>query len=421
MADQSISCPSCGKKIPLTRALRAEIEASLKQQFDETLQDRERELRAKYESRLEEDLQRAQADAAKKAEKRVAQALAGLKNQVKDQAKDLEEARRLELSMRKREREFERKQQELELTVAREIDKERTRLVTETQERLAEEHRLKDAEKERQLGDMRRQIEDLKRKAEQGSQQLQGEAGEGELESLLRANFPSDEISAIGQGVRGADVHQVVIDPRGRKSGAILWECKNTRNWSDGWIAKLKQDQRSLHADVAVLVTATLPKGCTRFALIEGVLVTDFACAAGLAAVLRANLCQLAQTRSAAISKEESLELLYRYLSGVEFRHRVEAVVEAFTAMRHDLDQERRAAERQWARRSRQIDAVTFNVSGMYGDLQGLVPALPPIALLELPDAEEPILAASYCVVEGTRDKTQAPRDRQARRIRRRR
>ena len=395
MADQSISCPSCGKKIPLTRALRAEIEASLKQQFDETLQDRERELRAKYESRLEEDLQRAQADAAKKAEKRVAQELAGLKNQVKDQAKDLEEARRLELSMRKREREFERKQQELELTVAREIDKERTRLVTETQERLADEHRLKDAEKERQLGDMRRQIEDLKRKAEQGSQQLQGEAGEGELESLLRANFPSDEISAIGQGVRGADVHQVVIDPRGGKIGAILWECKNTRNWSDGWIAKLKQDQRSLHADVAVLVTATLPKGCTRFALIDGVLVTDFACAAGLAAVLRANLCQLAQTRRAAISKEESLELLYRYLSGVEFRHRVEAVVEAFTAMRHDLDQERRAAERQWARRSRQIDAVTFNVSGMYGDLQGLVPALPPIALLELPEAEEPILAAS--------------------------
>ena len=143
------------KKIPLTRALRAEIEAWLKQQFDETLQDRERELRAKYESRLEADLQRAQAEAANKAAKRVAQELAGLKEQVKDQAKDLEEARRLALSMPKREREFERKQQELELTVAREIDKERTRLVTETQERLADEHRLKDAEKERQLGDMR--------------------------------------------------------------------------------------------------------------------------------------------------------------------------------------------------------------------------------------------------------------------------
>ena len=391
MTDQSISCPSCGKQIPLTRALRSEIEASLKQQFDETLQERERALRANYESRLEDDLQRAEAEAAKKAEKRVAQELAGLKDQVKDQANDLEEARRVELSMRKKEREFERKQQELELTVAREIDNERSRLVTETRERLAEEHRLKDAEKEKQLGDMRRQIEDLKRKAEQGSQQVQGEAGEGELESLLRTNFPSDEISGIGQGVRGADVHQVVVDSRGGRVGAIVWECKNTRNWSDAWIAKLKQDQRSLHADVAILVTAALPKGCSRFALIEGVLVTDFACAAALSAVVRANLCQLAQARRAAINKEESLELLHRYLSGVEFRHRVEAVVEAFTVMRHELEQERRAAERQWARRSRQIDAVTFNVSGMYGDLQGLVPALPPIALLELPEAEEPI------------------------------
>jgi hypothetical protein len=343
MTAQSISCPSCGKRIPLTSALRSEIET---------------------------------------------QELAELRVQLKDQAKELDAARRLELSMRKRERDLERRQQDFELTVAREIDKERSRIVSETQERLLDEHRLRDAEKERQLGDMRRQIEDLKCKAAQGSQQLHGEAGERELEALLRANFPADEICAIGQGVRGADVHQIIIDAGGRKSGAILWECKNTRNWSDAWIAKLKQDQRSCHADVAVLVSATLPKSCARFALIEGVLVTDFACATSLAAVLRANLCQLAQARSAAVSKEEKLELLYRYLSGIEFRQRVEAVVEAFTAMRHDLEQERRAAERQWARRARQIDAVTFNVSGMYGDLQGLVPALPPIPLLELPEAE---------------------------------
>ena len=388
MADQSISCPSCGKKIPLTRALRAEIEASVKQQFDETLQERERQLRAKYEGLLQEELLHAQKEATKKTEKKMAQELTDLKNQLKDQAKDLEEARRLELSMRKRERELERKQQELELTVAREMDKERNRVVAETREHIADEHRLKDAERERQLADMRRQIEDLKRKANQGSQQLQGEAGEGELESLLRASFPSDEINPIGQGVRGADVHQIVVDPRGRTCGAILWECKNTRSWSDAWVTKLKQDQRSLHADVAVLVTATLPKGCARFALHDGVLVTDFACAVGLATILRANVCLLAQTRIAAINKEEKLELLYRYLSGVEFRQRVEAVVEAFTAMRHDLEQERRAAERQWARRSRQIDAVTFNVSGMYGDIQGLIPSLPSIALLELPDAE---------------------------------
>lgn len=388
MTDHSISCPACGKKIPLTRALRSEIEASVRQQFDHTLQQRERELRAEYDGRLEDHLKRAEKEAAKKAEKKVAQELAELKIQLKDQGKDLEEARRLELSMRRRERDLERKQQDLELTIARQIDEERTRIVAETQERLIDEHRLRDAERERQLAGMRRQIEDLKRKAEQGSQQLQGEAGEGELESLLRASFPSDDISAIAQGVRGADVHQVVVDARGRRSGAIVWECKNTRNWSAAWIAKLKQDQRSLHADIAVLVSATLPKGCARFTFIEGVLVTDFACATSLAAVLRANLFQLEQARSAAVNKEAKLELLYRYFSGIEFRQRVETVVEAFTVMRHDLEQERRAAERQWARRARQIEAVTFNISGMYGDLQGLVPALPSIALLELPEPE---------------------------------
>ena len=388
MAEQSIGCPSCGKKIPLTRALRAEIEQSVKQEFEETLRSRERELRVQFEARLEDDLQRAVKDAVRKAEKTSAQELAALRDQVRDQAKNLDEARRNELALRRREHELERKQQDLELEVARQLARERARVVTETQERLTEEHRLKDAEKERQLADMRRQIEDLKRKAEQGSQQRQGEVGEEELEGLLRGTFPSDDIRAIGQGVRGADLHQVVIDSRNRKSGSILWECKNARNWSDGWIAKLKADQRALHADVAVLVTASLPKDCRRFTLIDGVLVTDFACAGALAGVLRANLLELAHARHAAVQKNGALELLYRYLSGVEFRQRVEAVVDAFTAMRADLDQERRAAERAWARRAKQIDAVTFNVAGMYGDLQGLVPSLPRIGALELPEPD---------------------------------
>jgi hypothetical protein len=135
-------------------------------------------------------------------------------------------------------------------------------------------------------------------------------------------------------------------------------------------------------------VTASLPRGCCRFTIIDGVVVTDFTCAAPLAGILRANLLQIAQTRNAAINKGEKLELLYRYLSGIEFRQRVEAIVEAFERMRDDLDQERRAAERQWAKRSKQIEAVTFNISAMYGDLQGLVPALPSIARLELPAAE---------------------------------
>ncbi len=392
MAEQSISCPSCGKKIPLTRALRAEIETSVKEQYDEALEKRESELRARFAEQLREDLERVQADACKAAERKAGQELAVLKEQLTDQSRELDDARKLELAIRKRERELTRIQEDLELTVERKLDEERTRLVTEAQKRLTDEHRLKDAEKERQLFEMRRQIEDLKRRAEQGSQQLQGEAGEDEVEAMLRSSFPCDAISAVAQGVRGGDIHHVVIDSRGARAGAILWECKNTRNWSDGWIEKLKQDQRALRADISVLVTAALPKGCRRFALVEGVLVTDFTCAAPVAALLRANLLQLAQARNAAINKGASLELLHRYLSGVEFRQRVEAIVESFERMREDLDQERRAAERQWAKRAKQIESVTYNISGMYGDLQGLVPSLPSISQLELPAGEPELI-----------------------------
>jgi hypothetical protein len=373
MAEQSISCPSCGKKIPLTRALRTEIEASVKED---------------YECQLAEEVERARKQAGKDAEKKAAQEMTALKQELDSQAKDLERARQTELSMRKRERELERKQQELELTVARKLDDERNTIIAETQTRAAEQHRLKDAEKERQLAEMRRQIEDLGRKAEQGSQQLQGEAGEVELETMLRAAFPCDDIAPVAQGIRGADLHQTVLDSRGSRCGAILWECKNAKNWSDGWIAKLKDDQRTLRAEVPILVTASLPKGCSRFTVIDGVVVTDFACAAAVAGLVRTNLLQLAQTRTAVVNKDQKLELLYRYLSGIEFRQRVEGIVEAFERMREDLDQERRAAERQWARRTKQIESVTFNISGMYGDLQGLVPTLPSIARLELPEAE---------------------------------
>ena len=374
MTEQSIACPSCGKKIPLTRALRADIEASMKEE---------------YERQLASEVERVRKDALRVAEKKASVEVAALRDELQAQSKDLEQARRVELEIRKRERELERKQQDLEIAVARKVDDERARIVCDAQARVAEQHRLKDAEKERQLSDMRRQIDDLRRKAEQGSQQLQGEAGEEELETILRANFPWDEITPVSQGVRGADILQQILDVRGGRAGGILWECKNAKNWSEGWVAKLKGDQRALRADIAVLVTTSLPRGCSRFTMIDGVLVTDFACAVPLAGVLRASLLQLAQARAAAVHKDQKMELLYRYLSGTEFRQRLEAIVEAFARMREDLEQERRAAERQWARRAKQIESVTFNVAGMYGDLQGLVPALPSIAALETGEEAE--------------------------------
>jgi hypothetical protein len=382
-----ITCPKCGEPIPLTKTLRADIESSLKREFERTLTARERELQRAYETQIEEARTTAEKAAAKRAERRLASDVADLKQQLKEQTDALETARQQERELRKRERALEKEKTELELTVARTLDAERATLVADAQQRLAEEHRLKDAEKDRQLSDLRQQIDDLRRRADVGSQQLQGESAEGELESMLRERFPTDAIGGIGQGVRGADIHQVVCDARGGRSGSILWECKNTRHWSDGWLAKLKEDQRACRADVAILVSAALPKGCARFAIVDGVVVTEFPCAGAVASLVRAQLLQLSQARAAAATKDEKLELLYRYLSGVEFRQRVEAVVEAFANMRRELDQERRAAEKQWAKRAKQIEAVTFNISGMYGDLEGLV-SLPSIQMLELPAGE---------------------------------
>jgi len=385
--DQTITCPKCGEPIPLTKTLRADIESSLKREFERTLTARERELHRTYEQHIEEARTAAEQEAAKRAERRLASDVADLKQQLKEQTDALDTARQEERELRKRERALQKEKSDLELTVARTLDAERATLVADAQQRLVEEHRLKDAEKDRQLSDLRQQIDDLRRRADVGSQQLQGESAEGELESMLRERFPTDAISGIGQGVRGADIRHVVCDARGARSATILWECKNTRHWSDGWLAKLKDDQRACRADVAILVSAALPKGCARFAILDGVVVTELPCAAAVASLVRAQLLQLSQARAAASTKDEKLELLYRYLSGVEFRQRVEAVVEAFANMRRELDQERRAAEKQWAKRAKQIEAVTFNISGMYGDLEGLV-SLPAIQMFELPGGE---------------------------------
>ena len=319
MAEQAISCPSCGKKIPLTRALRAEIESSVREQYEEAIDKRERELRSAFAQQLKADLERAATEAAGAAEKKASQELAELKDRLNEQSKEIEERRKLELAIRKRERELERSKEDLELTVERKLAEERAHLIADAQKSVTDQHRLKDAEKERQLFEMRRQIEDLKRRAEQGSQQLQGEAGEDTIELMLRTSFPCDDINPVAQGVRGADIHQVVTDSRGGRAGAILWECKNAKNWSDSWIDKLKSDQRALRADVSVLVTAALPKGCCRFTLIDGVLVTDFTCAGPVAALLRSNLLQVAQARSAALEQRGEA----RAPSPLSLRHRV--------------------------------------------------------------------------------------------------
>ncbi len=232
--------------------------------------------------------------------------------------------------------------------------------------------KAKVSEKEAQIAGMQRQIEELQRKASQGSQQLQGEALELELESLLRGRFPRDLIEPVPKGEFGGDVLHRVLGAAGQSCGAILWESKRTKNWSDGWLAKLRDDQRSAKAEIALIVSAALPKGVETFDLVDNVWVSEPRFAIPLAIALRESLINLAGSRQAAAGQHTKMELVYQYLTSSRFRHRIDAIVEKFTDMQADLDRERKTMMRMWAKREEQLKGVLDSTAGLYGDLQGI-------------------------------------------------
>jgi hypothetical protein len=247
-----------------------------------------------------------------------------------------------------------------------------------------EEHQLKDTEKEKLINDLKKSLEDAQKKATQGSQQTQGESLELTLESKLRQEFPNDEISEVKKGVRGADITQLVIDKLNRKCGSILWESKNAK-WSDTWIEKLKEDQRQAKADLAVLVSVNLPDGINTFNFVRGVWVCNWTSFVPLALALRFNLINIYFEKQNAVGVDEKMKVLYEYLTGNEFKHRVEGIVEAFGTLQDDIEREKRWFSSKWARQEKEIRKVIDHTHGMYGDLQGVTGrALPEIKSLEI-------------------------------------
>ena len=363
------------------RQLKEKEESLLK-----TFEEKEKEFKAKLtmEKRLIEEKIKKEVEEVEHIK------VVDLKNQLEEKTKRLEQSEQQELELRRKQRELEEKEKKFELEMNRKLDDERQQIKDKIARELEDSHRLKDAEKDKQLTDMRRQIEDLKRKAEQGSQKIQGEVLEAELEQSLKNEFPFDDIESVSSGVKGADIVQTVKTQAGRECGKILWESKRTRNWSDEWIIKLKDDQRSAKADLSVIVSEALPKGFHHFRKIETVWVTDIPSAISLALALRTLLIQIAITREIETGKEEKKEVIYNYLTGLEFRNRVQAIMESFIAMKKDLDSEKRSMESIWAKRDKQIEKVVLNIAGMHGDLEGIVgTSLPSIKLLELPSNED--------------------------------
>lgn len=413
MSDQTITCPYCGKEIPLTETLSHQIKEGLQREFELKARERELEL-AKRENLLAEEMKiledskksidqqvfqklqsertKVKLEVRKEVESAVRVELKDLQEQNVEKERKLAEALKSELEFRKKIRELDELRKNQELEIVRKLDEERKLIFEKARKEAGEENRLKLLEKEKQLEDTKKALDEAKRKAHQGSMQTQGEVLELDLESVLRAQFPVDEIQPVPKGIKGADIAQKVHNRSGHYCGTILWESKHTKAWNDGWLSKLKDDQREIKAEIAVLVTETLPKGIESFGQIEGVWVTSFLLSIALASVLRTGLIELAQHKLSIVGKSEKMEVLYNYLSGQEFRQRIEAIVESFKSMKEDLDQEKRAMIKMWSKREKQIERIVNNTVGMYGDMQGIIGAsLPQIKSLELIDGTEPL------------------------------
>lgn len=415
MSKELIKCPECGAEFKLSQAISRDLEEAVAKKYSKQFKDLEEKTRkeaearekeigirikdeqekyAKREKELWDKMEEVRKDVEKKAKQQASEEmkveLSDIKAELEEKNKKLEETRQNELALRKRQRELEEKEKAMELEMTRKIDEERAKISEESFKKYEEEHRFRDAEKDKKLDDMKKQIDDLKRKAEQASQQSQGEVLELEIESLLKEEFPFDEIEEVSKGVKGGDIIQHVRSQSGKECGKILWETKRTKTWSDSWLQKLKDDQRDAKADISVIVSEVLPKGMNQFRMIDGVWVTSISSALSLALALRVVITQVSREKQLQCGKKDKMELVYAYLTGPEFRNRVEAIVESFVAMKQDLDKERRAMNKMWDKRAKQIERVVFNIGGMQGDVEGLAGmSLPRIETLELPEGEE--------------------------------
>jgi hypothetical protein len=403
---ESIVCPNCSYPIEVSTALTAQVRESMRKELDaevrrkemalagqeDALKDRERgieQARRAIEDevslRVTQERELLQKEAKSQAQEGLAVEMNDLRTQLEEARREIALSQQAELHLRKDRRELEVQKQTLELTVARTIDEERTKIREEAKNQADEEHRLKSADHEKLVTDLRRQIGDLKRKAEQGSLQIQGEVMELELEDLLRGHFPLDTIEPIPTSNNGGDVYQHVQDHGGIQCGTILWEAKRTKSFNEAWLPKLRDDVRASRSHLAVLVSTELPKGVSTFTCIDGVWVTSRACLLGLASALRLGLVEVARTRRNLEGKQTKVELLYDYLGGPEFRQRVEGIVEAFVTLREDLESEKRSMRRIWNKREKQLDRAVANTTALYGDLGGILgPKLPQLPQLEL-------------------------------------
>lgn len=402
-----IKCPNCGFEFPLEDALNEEQKEAIekeKQQLRQQMQDykrtKEEELRKKEEEftkqkQLQEDAyQKKLSDELKKRNQQLEENIrksvsADYENQVKmlqqsdaDKEEKLKEARKKELEFLQKEKALNNKEAELELQVQRQLmegrEKMKEQLIKEEQEKMGlkeQEYQLRMREMEKQIEDQKKLVDEMKRKAEQGSMQLQGEAQELLLEEILQATFPFDKIAPVEKGVRGADCIQLVRNQFGNEAGKIIYESKRTKDFSNDWIEKLKHDMRTLGADVAVIVTQAFPKDMDRFGEKDGVYICSFTEVRSVTLLLRNAILKIADTKKSQENKGDKMVMLYDYLIGSEFSEQWKAIREGFMSMKLSIQKERDAMEKLWKAREKQLEKVLLNAAHIKGSVEGIAGA----------------------------------------------
>ena len=380
MTNNTIKCKYCGREIEISEALQHKIE-------EQALAAQG----AKHQKELAETKKQAEQEAFERLQKDYSLRLKNLEKE-KDEEKERNSKLLKQLEGFSEEiRKLRRKDEERELEMKKRLADEEEKIRENTRKQAFEEHELKDKEKDKKLSDSLKRIEELKARIQRGSQQTQGEVMELEIEEILRKEFPDDDIIEIKKGQRGADVLQKVIDKKGRVCGSILWESKNAQ-WSDTWLAKLREDQRQAKAQLAVLVVSNPPENIETFTYRDGVWITNRRLIVGLALALRFDLVHLHHEKLTSVGKNEKAEILYQYLTGTEFKHRIEAIVESFTNLQQDIEKEKRYFNIKWARQEKEVRKIVDNTHGMYGDLQAVTGrALQQIKSLELPAGDQAI------------------------------
>jgi len=406
----AIKCPNCQSSIEISEVMSAQLSAQIRadienevaakrrdiEELAEQIKQREVELESRsaqigleVAKRMKEEREHLFAEAQRAAEQNLYEELQSREQELGNLRERLKGSQKAELELQKQQRELEDRAEALELEVARQINEQRSDIRKKALEDADEQHRLTMAQKETQIQGLLKKIDELRRKAEQGSQQAQGEVQEIALEDLLETCFSSDTVEPVAKGVCGGDALQRVFDGTGLNCGGILWESKRTKNWNSGWLVKARDDQRAARASCVVIVSEALPEGLRTFALVDGVWVCSWSCVVGLAAALRVGLIEVGKSKLAVQGQHEKMELVYNYLAGSEFKQRIEGVAEAFITMQADLDSEKRSMKRLWSKREKQLQRALNNTAGLYGDLQGIIGcSMPTIDSLALPRIE---------------------------------